>query len=254
MRCASSPLFYRLPAVRLRDLIAVAAGGGLLAFAGGCSLTDDDADLIAGKKTFVEKCGACHTLARADTRGTQGPNLDEAFQQGLASGMERSGIEGAVHEQILNPAKVAKDNKIYMPPKLVTGDDARNVAAYVAEVVARPGKDTGLLAEAVKKPGGGEPAVEKNGVLTIPATAQLAYVTNAATGQPGEVTIKAPNPSGTPHNIAIEGPGVKQLAGKVVTNDAVSEIKTTLKAGQYKFFCTVPGHREGGMEGTLTVK
>ncbi len=235
-------------------MISLVAGGATLAVAGGCSLADDDPDLIAGKKLFVERCGSCHTLARADTRGTQGPNLDEAFQHGLASGMERSGIQGAVHEQILHPANVAKDNKIYMPPGLVKGDDAVNVAAYVAEVVAKPGKDSGLLAEAVKKPGGGEPAVEKDGVLTIPATAQLAYETNAATGKPGPVTIKSPNPSGTPHNIALEGPGVSDAVGEVVSNNGVSEIKATLKKGEYKFFCTVPGHREGGMEGTLTVK
>jgi mono/diheme cytochrome c family protein len=244
-----------LPAVRLRDLIAVAAGGGLLALAGGCSsVTEDDPDLIAGKKLFVERCGSCHTLARADTRGTQGPNLDEAFQHALSSGMERSGIQGAVHEQILHPANLAKDNKVYMPPGLVKGDDARDVAAYVAEVVAKPGKDTGLLAEAVEKPGGGEPAVEKDGVLTIPATAQLAYETNAATGQPGPVTIRSPNPSGTPHNIALEGPGVSDAVGDVVSNNGVSEIKVTLKKGDYTFFCTVEGHREGGMEGKLTVK
>ena len=227
----------------------------MLALGGGCgSLTDDDADLIAGKKLFVERCASCHTLARADARGTQGPNLDEAFQQALASGMERSGIQGAVHEQILHPANLAKDNKVYMPPGLVKGDDARDVAAYVAEVVAKPGKDSGLLAEAVKKPGGGEPAVAKNGELTIPATPQLAYETNAASAEAGPLTIKSPNPSGTPHNIALEGPGISDAVGEVVTNNGVSEIQATVKKGEYKFFCTVEGHREGGMEGTLTVK
>ena len=242
--------------MRLRDLIAVAAGGGVLALGAGCSsLTDDDANLVAGKKLFVERCGSCHQLARADTKGTQGPNLDEAFQQALASGMGRSGVQGAVHEQILHPANLAKDNKVYMPPNLVTGDDARDVAAYVAEVVARPGKDSGLLAEAVEKPGGGEPAVAENGELEIPATAQLAYTTNAASAEPGQVTIKSPNPSGTPHNIALEGPGLDEdILGEVVTNNGVSEIKAELKAGEYKFYCSVEGHREGGMEGTLIVK
>ena len=239
--------------MRLRDLIGVAAGGAVLAAGGGCSLTEDDADLIAGKRLFVERCGSCHQLARADTRGTQGPNLDEAFGHALASGMERSGIQGAVHEQILHPANVAKDNKIYMPPGLVKGDDARDVAAYVAEVVARPGEDTGRLAEAVPKPGGGEPAVERNGVLEIPATAQLAYETKAATAKPGRVEIRSPNPSGTPHNIALEGQGVDEV-GDVVTNNGVSTIAATLRPGEYQFYCSVEGHREGGMEGTLTVE
>jgi plastocyanin len=244
-----------LRAVRLRDVIAVLAGGGVLALAGGCSLSEEEADLVAGKQLFVEKCGACHTLARADTRGTSGPNLDEAFAHALASGMDRDGVQGAVHEQILHPAKLAKDNKVYMPPKLVEGKDALNVAAYVAEVVAKGGEDTGLLAEAVEKPGGGEPAVAKDGVLEIPATAQLAYETNAATAKPGATTIRSPNPSNVPHNIALEGPGLgSDIIGDVVQDGGVSEIEATLRAGEYEFFCTVEGHREGGMEGTLTVK
>jgi mono/diheme cytochrome c family protein len=244
-----------LPAVRLRDVIAVLAGGGVLAVAGGCSLSEQEADLVAGKQQFVEHCGACHTLARADTRGTSGPNLDQAFVHALASGMDRSGVQGAVHEQILNPAKLAKDNKVYMPPKLVEGKDALNVAAYVAEVAAKPGKDGGLLAEAVEKPGGGEPAVARGGVLEIPATAQLAYVTNAASAGPGALTIRSPNPSNVPHNIALEGPGLgSDIIGEVVQDDGVSEIEARVRRGEYKFFCTVEGHREGGMEGTLSVK
>jgi plastocyanin len=238
----------------MRALIGVVLGGAAITLAAGCSLKDEEPDLIAGKKLFVEKCGACHTLARAETKGTQGPNLDEAFQRGLFDGQERSGVESAVKDQIANPARVSKKDPIYMPADLVEGDDAANVAAYVSESVAKRGKDTGLLAEAVKKPGGGKPAVEENGVLTIPATAQLAYETNSAQAKPGEVEIKTPNPSGTPHNIALEGPGVSNAVGKVVTNGGVSDIKVTLKAGKYTFFCTVPGHREGGMEGQLVVK
>ena len=227
----------------------------MLALAGGCSLSEEEPDLVAGKRLFVEKCASCHQLARADAKGTQGPNLDEAFQQALASGMDRDGIQGAVHEQILNPAKLAKDNKVYMPPKLVEGKDAVNVAAYVAEVVAKPGEDTGLLAEAVKAPGGGEPAVARGGVLEIDSTAQLAYVTNAARAGAGAITIRSPNPSATPHNIALEGPGLgSDVVGEVVQDGGVSEIKATLRKGEYKFFCTVEGHREGGMEGTLVVR
>ncbi len=241
--------------MRLRDLIAVVAGGGVLAVGGGCSLNEGEADLVAGKKLFVEKCGSCHQLARAETKGTQGPNLDEAFAQALASGMGRSGVESAVHDQILAPAKLAKDNPVYMPPKIVEGKDARDVSAYIAEVAARPGKDSGLLAEAVPKAGAGKPAVAKDGVVDIPSTAQLAYETNAATAEAGPLTMRSPNPSATPHNIALEGPGLAQdIIGKVVTDGGVSEIEATVKKGQYKFFCTVEGHREGGMEGTLTVR
>jgi plastocyanin len=240
--------------VGLRRPIAALLGGALLAaVSAGCGLKDEDADLVAGKRAFAEKCGACHTLARAGTQGVQGPNLDEAFRQALADGMGRSGIRGAVTDQIDHPAQVARDSPAYMPADLVKGKAVHDVAAYVAASVARPGEDQGLLAEAIPKAGGGKPAVEENGTLTIPATAQLAYETETAEAQPGELTVRSPNPSGTPHDIALEGNGVS-AKGEVVSNNGVSEFKVKVKPGEYTFFCTVDGHRAAGMEGKLTVK
>jgi uncharacterized cupredoxin-like copper-binding protein len=61
------------------------------------------------------------------------------------------------------------------------------------------------------------------------------------------------NPSQLSHSIAIEGNGVNS-AGQVVGPGGTSTVSAALKAGTYKFFCTVPGHRQAGMEGTLTVK
>jgi plastocyanin len=239
-----------------------AAAGGVTALiaalaVGACSADPSpDADLVAGKQQFVAKCGACHVLARAETLGTVGPNLDESFHQALADGMGRSGIEGMVLAQIKYPA-ILQDNQqvdgtAAMPADLVTGDTARDVAAYVASVAARGGEDQGRLADAVKKAGGGEPAVAQDGVLTIPADpgGQLAYVTNAASAPPGPLTVRSPNEASIPHNIVIDGKG----EGEVVQNGGVSEFDADFDAGEYAFYCSVPGHREGGMEGTLTVE
>jgi plastocyanin len=236
-----------------RPISVVLSGAVIAALAAGCGLKEKEPDLVAGKRAFAEKCGSCHVLGRAGTQGIQGPNLDEAFRQALADGMDREGIQGAVHEQIDNPALVAKDSPAYMPPDLVTGRTAENVAAYVAEAVAKPGEDTGLLAEAVPKAGAGKPAVAENGELDIPATAQLAYETAKAEAEAGTLKITSPNPSSTPHNIALEGGGIDEK-GEVVQDGGVSEITADVKAGEYVFYCSVPGHREGGMEGTLTVK
>jgi mono/diheme cytochrome c family protein len=103
----------------------------------------DEADLSNGKALFVERCGSCHVLGRAGTAGPTGPDLDAAFRSALAGGMDRETVEGVVHKQILNPRKNSA-----MPPEIVTGDDARDVAAYVGFAAARTGQDEGALAQA----------------------------------------------------------------------------------------------------------
>ena len=64
---------------------------------------DNDANLIVGKQQFVAKCGSCHTLARANTKGTIGPNLDEAFRASVEEGLERNAIRTVVEGQVQNP-------------------------------------------------------------------------------------------------------------------------------------------------------
>jgi cytochrome c551/c552 len=103
----------------------------------------DEADLSNGKALFVEQCGSCHVLGRAGTAGPTGPDLDAAFRSALADGMDRETVQGVVHDQILNPRKNSA-----MPAELVTGDDARDVAAYVGYAAARAGQDEGALAAA----------------------------------------------------------------------------------------------------------
>ena len=250
----------RLPLSRLRAgaTVVLVAGGATLLSA--CTNTaSSNPDLIQGKKLFAQKCGSCHVLNRAGTKGTVGPNLDLAFQQPLKDGMRRSGIRGVVHDQILYPPNFEldeggkrPDGSQPMPAKIVTGDDADNIAAYVASVVSKPGKDTGLLAEAVPQAGGGPTATEKNGTISIPAdpNGQLAFQTKQATGQPGQITVQMPNKSGTPHDIVIDGKG----KGEIVQNGGVSKFSADFTAGKFTYYCSVPGHRQAGMQGTLTIK
>jgi mono/diheme cytochrome c family protein len=243
---------------RVRTRLLGLAACGILA--GGLSACENDnidknADLTAGKKTFAQKCGSCHVLARAGTKGTQGPNLDDAFRQSLSDGFGRDTLHGVVSDQIRHPANVSKDSPSFMPAKLVTGKVASDVAAYVAAVAARPGKDEGKLATAVPAAGAGKPVAAKNGVLALPAdpNGQLAYITKQASAPAGRLEIDSKNAASIPHDIALEGSGVDEK-GDTVQGGGVSKINVTLKPGKYTFFCTVPGHREGGMEGTLTVK
>jgi uncharacterized cupredoxin-like copper-binding protein len=141
-----------------------------------------------------------------------------------------------------------------MPAKLFTGTKAQDVAAYVAGAVAKKGEDKGQLGSVGVKRSNAV-AKESGGKLTIPADpgGALAYTFGSAQSGAGQVEIDSPNKSSIDHDIAVEGNGVSE-AGEVVKNGGVSKISVSLKPGEYTFFCSVPGHRQGGMEGKLTVK
>jgi mono/diheme cytochrome c family protein len=258
----TSPPSRRPPGPRLRILGARAAVAGALTaaavLAAGCSVKGaENANLIEGKQAFVAKCGSCHTLARANTKGIVGPNLDEAFRASIAEGLERGSVRGVVEGQIRNP-----NSEGSMPKDLVSGATLRSVSAYIAQAVDRPGQDTGLLASAVEAPGAGKPAVESAGKLQIAASpsGQLAYVTSKASATAGAVTLEMPNTSGVSHNIAVEpGAGGVSGSGPVIaassfTTKGTASVSVKLKPGTYTFFCQAPGHRAAGMFGTLTVK
>jgi plastocyanin len=137
-----------------------------------------------------------------------------------------------------------------MPADLVTGELARDVAAYVGAAAGIPGEDTGELAEVGAEEGG--TAKAENGMLQIDAaeSGALAFTASKATAPPGRIEFVMDNPSPIDHNIALEGDG----EGDVVGNGGTSRFEANLKPGKYTFLCTVPGHADGGMEGELTVK
>jgi plastocyanin len=239
-------------ALRLAAIVAAAAG------VGGCNLADSGTNLVNGKEQFVAKCGSCHVLNRAGTSGVAGPNLDEAFQRARADGFGESTFEGLVAAQIDSPNRnpsydpETRKPQPLMPADLVKGEDAEDVAAYVASAAGKGGEDTGQLAQLGATQAEGTAEAE-NGVLEMPATGPTNYEFADATAPPGALTIRSPNESPSEHNIALEGGGVNE-EGPVVGEGDVSEIEVDLQAGEYTFFCSVPGHREGGMEGTLTVE
>jgi plastocyanin len=239
-------------ALLLAGIVTAAAG------AGGCNLADSGTNLVNGKEQFVAKCASCHVLERAGATGVTGPNLDEAFQRARHDGFGESTFEGLVFAQILNPAKNPQIDpetrrEAIMPADLVTGEDAEDVAAYVASAAGKPGEDSGALAEVGGGPEG--TAEAENGVLEIPAaeSGALYYQFADATAPAGQLTIQSPNESSVDHDISLEGGGVDER-GEVVKDGGVSEIEVDLEPGEYTFYCSVEGHREGGMEGTLTVE
>lgn len=225
----------------------------------GCQLKSGNENVVNGKQLFAQECAACHTLARAGATGVTGPNLDDSFRQARADGMGEGTFAGVVEQQILHPNinpqvdPKTGDTLPLMPAGLVTGRDARDVAAYVAQAAAQPGEDKGKLAAVGASKAEGTAEAE-NGTLEIPvAAAGLAYQYADAKAPAGQLTIRSPNPQSVDHDIAIEGNGVSEK-GEIVTNGGVSEFTADLQPGEYTFFCSVQGHREGGMEGKLTVE
>lgn len=122
--------------------------------------------------------------------------------------------------------------------------------------------ENGAAAETNAGEGGSNAGKEEGGAAAGGGTVafeadpggQLAYTTTSASSEAGEVTIDFKNPQPVPHDVAIEDSSGEVVGETELVSEADSSAAVSLKPGKYTFFCTVPGHREAGMEGTLTVK
>ena len=140
----------------LGRIATLMAGALIVVTLGGCALKHANANLVTGKKLFASNCASCHTLAHANSSGTVGPNLDDAFRQDRIDGVKSTSIAGLVSYWIQYP-----NTQGAMPAMLLKGQDAQDVASYVAAVAAIPGQDTGALAQAVAEKVNPTPAVGK---------------------------------------------------------------------------------------------
>jgi plastocyanin len=86
------------------------------------------------------------------------------------------------------------------------------------------------------------------------APSGLAYASDTATATAGKVTLNFTNPQPLTHDVAIEDSSGKTIGKTELIAEGSDSATVNLKPGEYTFYCTVPGHREAGMEGTLTVK
>ena len=92
-------------------------------------------------------------------------------------------------------------------------------------------------------------------VLDIEAASSgLAFASDTASAKAGKVTLNFTNPQPLTHDVAIEDSSGKTIGKTDLIAEGSDSATVDLKPGEYTFYCTVPGHREAGMEGTLTVK
>jgi plastocyanin len=93
------------------------------------------------------------------------------------------------------------------------------------------------------------------GTLQLAANpTELAYEQTSLSSKAGKVTIDFTNPATLEHDVAIEGPEGEEIATSALIGKGKTSVSANLAPGTYHYFCTVPGHREAGMEGTLVVK
>ncbi len=129
------------------------------------------------------------------------------------------------------------------------GDDDSSDTGTTTETTAESGANGGG-SEAEGKSAGSAGAI----AFEADPAGGLAYTSDKATAKAGKVTIDFTNPQPLQHDVAIEDKSGETIAKTDVIAEGSDSTTAELETGEYTFYCTVPGHREGGMEGTLTVK
>lgn len=109
----------------------------VLAGCGSVGYSEVGGDRSNGKELFTQKCGSCHTLADAGTSGKVGPNLDDGFRRAREDGMTEATVRQVVRGQIAFPVTNPVTGSPGMPTDIVTGQDANDVAAYVAAIAGQ---------------------------------------------------------------------------------------------------------------------
>jgi uncharacterized cupredoxin-like copper-binding protein len=98
--------------------------------------------------------------------------------------------------------------------------------------------------------GGGGSTVD----ISTPSGSDLAFDQKDVSATAGSVTIDFDNKQALSHDVKVEDPAGDELGGTDLVSSGTATATVDLQPGSYTFFCSVPGHREAGMEGTLTVK
>ena len=98
--------------------------------------------------------------------------------------------------------------------------------------------------------GGGASTVD----ISTPSGSTLAFDQKTVSAKAGSVTVNFDNKQPLQHDVAVADSSGKVLGQTNLVSSGTANATVNLQAGTYTFYCTVPGHRDAGMEGTLTVK
>jgi plastocyanin len=97
---------------------------------------------------------------------------------------------------------------------------------------------------------------ESNGAVDIAAdpSGLLKYTQTALSTTAGKVTIDFANQSSVPHNVVLINSANKILGQTPIFSNGSKSFRVALPPGTYTYYCSVPGHRQAGMQGTITVR
>jgi sulfite dehydrogenase len=191
----------------------VAAGCGAVGRVG-------QGDVAHGKELFLANtskgsCSSCHTLADAKSRGTLGPNLDDAFSSDKTQGFSGQTIADIVRGQIAYPEEP-------MPPNIYRGQDARDVALYVAKCagVSACGVNAETSAPATTTTGGGGATASKPDGKSVFSSAGCAGChTLKAAGSTGNVGPNLdqlkPSKATVAHQVEVGGGAMPSFKGQL---------------------------------------
>ena len=127
------------------------------------------------------------------------------------------------------------------------GDTAAAPSTSSSAATSSAAEDTGSESSS------SAPAEEGGGTITVTGMDfefDLAESELAA----GEYEIEFVNDGGASHDVRVEQDGEDVAQSDVIPPGETTTFTVALEPGEYVFYCSVPGHREGGMEGTLTVE
>jgi uncharacterized cupredoxin-like copper-binding protein/mono/diheme cytochrome c family protein len=280
------------PAKVVLTMIAAIAATGLATACGTekIGIAQDNPN-HAGAVLFNQRCSGCHTLSYAATHGSaanvrtreivNGPNFNVRCERPVTRvlyAIQNGGFSGAI-----------------MPQNVVVGQQAIDVAKFVATYAGRQAKGAPGVINCQQQPIGTIPnfsatatatsttttstnttpaSTTKTATTTTPATTTtkpaagagssisesadpkgaLKFTKSSLTAKAGKVTINFTNKSPVPLNMTIQKGTNGSVVGATPTfSGASKKLTLTLRPGKYTFYCSVPGHRQAGMQGTLTV-
>ena len=149
------------------------------------------------------------------------------------------------------PAKGGE--KIVMAISAILVAAAIGTAIGTAKNAPKGGAEAAAQTKPAATPPPGQPTAQTLKLSADPSGA-LKFDKTALQAKKGNVQIVLDNPAPLQHNITLDGPGGLHKQGPTVNKGGASQVSAALKPGKYTYYCSVPGHRQAGMQGTLTVK